>query len=243
MKAVKFLAGLVLAVSLLFGGMVAAESPALSIKTIELVGESGGKVQLEDVISAGRLKKGTNLLKLPTDAAERRIETLPWVFDAQVERILPSRIRVRIVQRKPAFVVISGSTPWILDGHGVVLEQGQPGLMHLLDLPLPALQPGQKLDLTQFEHASKVVTSLPSALRTRLARVRAASVDRITLELADGTAIVYGAAEQMEDKNYAATRLLELYDGKGTSVETIDVRVPTRPAVKPRTTSESPRPA
>lgn len=217
-----------------YGGIIAARSPALSLRAVELEGASSGKVKLADVVSAGKLNRGTSLLEMSTEKAARRIETLAWVRDASVERILPSRIRVRVIERQPAFVVMAGSIPWLTDEQGVVLEQADMGLLHLWDLPLPALEPGTKLKVPQFEHTRRIIDSLPQELRSRLNRVRAASVDRITLELTDGAAIVYGAAEEIADKNHAAGRLLELYDGRGITLETIDVRAPSRPAVKPR---------
>lgn len=222
---------------LFYGGVVAAESPAFDLQTVELAGDSGGKVTVGDVMSAGRLQPGQNLLKVPTDQAAGRIESLPWVSDATVERILPSRIRVTIVQRQPAFVIMAGQTPWLVDGEGVVLEQAEMGLLHLIDLPVGELEAGRTLGVPQFQHVARIVDSLPPFLRGRLHRIRAASVDRITLELTDGAAIIYGAAENIEDKNYAARRLLELHDGRGVRLETVDVRVPSRPAAKPRTES------
>lgn len=234
MKLWKAVLALLAAAGLFYGGVIAAESPALSLKKVEVIGNSSGKVRASDVVSAGGLSRGIRLLELPTEKTARRIESLPWVSDAHVERILPSSIRVTIKERRPAYVAMEGLTPWLVDEAGVVLEQADRGLIHLWDLPLPPLRPGLKLDLRQFDHVVRILDSLPSALRTRLDRVGAASVDRITLQLTDGTAVIYGAAEEMSDKNYAARALLERYDAQGIPVETVDVRVPSRPAVKPK---------
>lgn len=234
MKPLRLIFAAALAAGIVYTGMVAARSPALDLKTVELVGAQSGRVSLADVVRAGGLRKGTSLLRLPTGRAADRIESLPWVLHARVERILPSKIRVTIQEATPAFVVVSGGAPWEVDKHGTVLERADTGLVHILDIPLAGLHPGSKVSAPQFENAVRILQALTPPIRNRLNLVRAASVDRITLELVDGSSVIYGAAEQMADKNYAVRKLLELYDGRGVPLESIDVRVPSRPAVRAR---------
>jgi cell division protein FtsQ len=56
-----------------------------------------------------------------------RLERLPWIRTAVVTRVLPDRIRVRIVEREPRLVVrtSAGRFMWI-DDDGVMLEDMKP---------------------------------------------------------------------------------------------------------------------
>jgi len=216
---------------LVYGGVQLSNSPALSLRTIELAGGTQGKLTVSQVMKAGRITKGRNLLKFSTGEAARRIETLPWVLSARVERIYPSKLRIKVVERTPTVVAEVGGSRFLVDNEGVVLEQGDAGLIHISELPLEGVVAGDRIKLIQFVHSMRILASLPPALRERLNSLRARTLDRITLELTDGTIVIYGAADQLAAKNYAAQKLLERYDGEGKILATVDVRAPSRPAV------------
>ncbi|MGI8427590.1 MAG: cell division protein FtsQ/DivIB [Actinomycetota bacterium] len=231
MKLLKLLLIMAVGGGLVYGGIQLLNSPALSLKTIELTGATQEKVTVAEVTAAGRISKGRNLLEISTTGTARRIETIPWIQSAKVERIYPSKIRIEVALRTPAIVAVAASTPFIVDREGVVLEKGEAGLVHLLEMPLESLGPGDRIKLDQFVHSMRIFASLPPELREKLVVIRAPSLDRITLELTEGTRIIYGAAERLTAKNYSARRLLERYDGQGKILTSIDVRAPSRPAV------------
>ncbi len=54
-----------------------------------------------DIFDALELGSATSLLALETAAARERIERLPWVERATVERIFPDEISIALVERKP----------------------------------------------------------------------------------------------------------------------------------------------
>ena len=54
-----------------------------------------------------------------------------------------------------------------------------------------------------------VLRALPAPLRSRLDQVSAATADSITLELANGTTIIWGSAEQSELKAQVLVKLME----------------------------------
>jgi cell division septal protein FtsQ len=79
-------------------------------------------------------------------------------------------------------------------------------------------------------------------VRDEIVAVVAPSFERISFSLADGTLIRFGAAERLDAKNEVLNALLKRLKEQGRSAAYIDVRVPTSPAVAPRT-SEAARPA
>jgi cell division protein FtsQ len=101
--------------------------------------------------------------------AERRaqLESLPWVANATVMRLLPNRMRVSIVERTPVAFVRQGSHIGLVDANGV-----------LLDMPV---------DVRASEHYSfPVVTGISAGdpISTRAARMKI--FERFTSEL-DGS--------------------------------------------------------
>ena len=53
------------------------------------------------LLEALRLKRGAPILAFDPQAAKRRLEALPWVRSALVERQLPDSVRLRLIERRP----------------------------------------------------------------------------------------------------------------------------------------------
>jgi len=63
-----------------------------------------------------------NIFAVPLDDRKKQLEEVPWVDSATVMRILPDRIRVNIVERKPIAFAQVGSRVELIDAHGVLME-------------------------------------------------------------------------------------------------------------------------
>jgi cell division protein FtsQ len=68
-----------------------------------------------------------NLLTVSLDARRAELERLPWVEHATVMRLLPNRIRVAILERRPVAFVRQGSRIGMVDAHGVLLDMASDG--------------------------------------------------------------------------------------------------------------------
>jgi cell division protein FtsQ len=239
MRLLRILLSLIAAGGLGYGGYVIADSAPFKLTTVEVVGASE-RVGSNEIVAASGLKKGDHLLKISSRKVARGIKSIPWVERVRVERILPSKIRLTVNLRTAELVAVSGGRTFLIDASGVVLEESQEvanlpkTLVTMTGLPENELVPGRRLTLASFETASAVLASLPAAIRSEVKTVRAPSVDRVGLELSGGTLLVYGAAVELKLKNFAAQALIEKYAAEGRPVASIDVRVPTRPAVKLR---------
>lgn len=71
-----------------------------------------------DVLDALALKENRTALHFDDAAARRRIETLPWVATAELQRVWPGQLSVEITERKPAAVWANGSRLLLLDATG-----------------------------------------------------------------------------------------------------------------------------
>jgi len=58
----------------------------------------------DDLLKAVRLARGAPILAFDPQAAKQRIEALPWVKSASVQRRLPDTVFLRVVERKPLAV-------------------------------------------------------------------------------------------------------------------------------------------
>lgn len=207
-------------------------SPLLHVREVKVTGARfTGE---EEVIEAtGLLGAERNLLLLGTDTIADRIEELPWIASADVDRMLPGTVRVRVKERSPALLLSIGAARWTIDAHGYVLATGEAteGLPVLAGVEVGDIEPGLRLVTEEAVAALKVYRGLPKTLKRRVSGLFAPTVERVSFSLVEGTVIRYGAAEDIHDKNEVLKVLLDRLRSEGRAVAYIDVRVPTSPAV------------
>jgi cell division protein FtsQ len=84
---------------------VAQKSLALSIQAgfrveqVDLVGRD--QTDSKALLAAAGLKAGDSILAFDPEAARQRIESLPWIASAAVQRHLPDTVTITIAERKP----------------------------------------------------------------------------------------------------------------------------------------------
>jgi cell division protein FtsQ len=59
------------------------------------------RVDENEVLTKARFGVGTNVFRVKLDQIRERVEELPWVRYALVERVLPDKIIIKIVEREP----------------------------------------------------------------------------------------------------------------------------------------------
>lgn len=67
--------------------------------------------------------RGRSVLRIPLDARRKALEEIPWVEQATVERLLPNRIRVELVERTPVAFLRLGADLALVDAYGRVLDR------------------------------------------------------------------------------------------------------------------------
>lgn len=236
MKIARLLFVALVGAGLAYAAVAAWNSPPLKLRRVEIAGNT--RVPKEELAQASGLHGGSHLLKISTTDVALRVEEIPWVHTARVERIIPSKIRITVTEREPVAQVIIPAGTFLADEAGVLLSiQESPRdspLVHIADLPARASKPGDRIALDQFHQSLQIFSSLDEKLKGNVTLMRAATVDRITLELDGGPSIVFGAAEDIEQKNYSIRSLLDEAKSSGKSLVRIDVRVASRPAVVSR---------
>ena len=107
-KRKRIVAGLAVVATVGGIGWGALASPLLAIDEVKVVGAR--HITSQEIARVAGLGSDDNLLLLSTGAVEDAAETLPWVKDAVVDRMLPGTVRVRITERVPVMVAVPGGS-------------------------------------------------------------------------------------------------------------------------------------
>lgn len=91
----------------------------LTVQSVVLEGRA--ETARTDIIRMLGIKRGTLMKDVDVDEARARLEALPWVRSAEVRRVWPDRIYVRVVERKPVAIWQSEGELAVLDrtGHAI----------------------------------------------------------------------------------------------------------------------------
>jgi len=75
----------------------------------------------EDLLEALGIARGTPILAYDFQDAKARVETLPWVFQARIERLLPDTLVVHLIERHPMALWQNQGQFSLIDDNGVVI--------------------------------------------------------------------------------------------------------------------------
>jgi cell division protein FtsQ len=90
---------------------------------------------------------GRNVFFVPLNERRKALESIPWIQQATVMRLLPDQIRVDIVERKPVAFIRHGQQIGLVDASGVLLEMAPSQMAaHHYSFPvLTGINAGDKL--------------------------------------------------------------------------------------------------
>jgi cell division protein FtsQ len=99
-------------------------SPQVALLKPEQIELSGNHVVSRDAVLQQFVRdRGRSVLSIPLDTRRSALEELSWVETANVQRILPNRIRVEISERTPIAFLRNGTELGLIDAHGVILDR------------------------------------------------------------------------------------------------------------------------
>lgn len=212
-------------------GYLLVESPLLDVDRVAVTGTVHlAPSTVEDVAA---VPGDAALLRLDTGAIAARLESLPWVADARVQRSLPGTVRIVVTERTPrAFVRADDGTVVLVGADGTVLG-GAPaapaGLVEVVGLrrtPVPG-------SLLSPPGAAAVTDALPDALAARIDAVLLTDPGAVSLRLRDGGAVRLGDLDDLAAKGAAAAAVLDRLPADAR-LDYVDVRVPSAPSVRTR---------
>ena len=99
-------------------------SPQVALLKPEQIELTGNHVVSRDAVLQQFVRdRGRSVLSIPLDTRRSALEELSWVETANVQRILPNRIRVEIPERTPIAFLRNGTELGLIDAHGVILDR------------------------------------------------------------------------------------------------------------------------
>lgn len=110
-----------------FRASIADVSKKMGFKVQEILVMGRGQTGRKELLEAVRLERGAPILTFDMEAAKRRIENLPWVQTATVERILPETVFVRITERTPMALWQNRGKFALIDNNGTVILKNEIG--------------------------------------------------------------------------------------------------------------------
>jgi cell division protein FtsQ len=75
-----------------------------------------------DVLMRPGFEVGTNIFKIRLDEIRTRVEEIPWVRYAQVQRVLPDQVVIKVVEREPIGLARIRGEVYQFDADGKILE-------------------------------------------------------------------------------------------------------------------------
>lgn len=215
-----------LRIALAIGGVVAVvvtlllvlASPILSIRTIDVEG-----VVYADADRVGEVVaslRGDPILTADLNAAERALESIPWVREARVSMHLPRRVAIQIDERVPiAFFRAVDGFNRVIDIEGRVLDviEGDP-----VDYP-PVLGTGPNLSAGDvvgqpFLGAAQLVNALPRDLRQRLVSMSTTPDGEVSFLLSDDVTVLFGRPDRFQDKLVALVNEIKRQGSRSYSI-------------------------
>jgi len=213
------IAGVVLAVVLLLTAAWAVWfSSLLEIRDVQVTGTD--HVPVERVIRTAEVPMGTPLPRLDTEAVAERVGELLPVESVTVERDLPHGVRIAVTERSAVAWIDRTGTPWAVDASGVVYRPLNSKPSHLPELEVDA---DDRRVLAAVARVAADIAEGDEQLLRDTDTIRAETRDSIELDLTKGRTVVWGSAEQAEEKVAVLQPLLEI------EASSYDVSAPERP--------------
>jgi cell division protein FtsQ len=203
-------------------------SPLLDVDHVRASG--GEHTDAAAVALTSGVGRGAAMVSLDTGAVARRVEALPWVRTARVERSWPGTIRIAITERTPAATLAVDDTHTALvDATGRVLSVLGAGA------PLPPGLP----TLAGVRGRPAAGDTLSARARDALAVAQAAgealpgTITEVSMDLdatlISGGRVRFGTADDLDDKIVAVETMLT--DVDVACLDVLDVRVPGSPVL------------
>lgn len=240
--------GLFAVLALVIGaGSFALLSPNFRVRDVTVTG-TGNPVLVQTIQRLGI--QGQNIFLLDVSGLTERVDAIPLVESASIQKAWPNQIAVSVVERLPVLLWQTPAATFSVDSHGVVIgaeaaasqTAGIGHLMTVVDMRskrvTQQVQPGTRLDAANIAFALQIFRQLPQVVNlasftlTYTASGDPSSGASFNVVSPQGWVAYLGNAG---DSNPLANRLLELSQilSKGQqdqlTLATIDLRYGLRP--------------
>jgi cell division protein FtsQ len=210
------------------GVFFVSRSSLLHARGVDVSGAS--RLSRAQVIDTAGVSTATNVVWLDEGAAERRLEAVPWIADAEVRAAFPLTIEIVVVERAPVAVATDGIREVLVAGDGTTLGPAD----RSRGLPRIRLAPAAALGgLPQSPRGAAVaIGAMPPGLRTEVTSVTVLVDGSLELRLRGGIDVHYGRPVESERKAAVLGRILGWARREGEWLAAVSLVAPEHPAVR-----------
>jgi cell division protein FtsQ len=181
-----------------------AFSPVFGVRTVDVSGLR--TLTRAQVVHAAAIKHGTPLMRLDSEAVQRRVAAIPDVESVDVSTSWPSTVRIVVVERTPVAYIARGEAFSLIDAHGTAYRTRT---TRPTSLPLLVLPTGDAAGASAtYRAAATVATALPARVRSKVNSIQALTADSVTLLMDDQRVVRWGSANNNEQKAHVLQALL-----------------------------------
>lgn len=218
--------------------VLVVESPVMAIAHINIRGLN--RLSRGEALALLADLRGQHILGVRLDDWRQRLLTSPWVEDVLVRRVLPNTMDVTISERTPMGIARLGRDLFLVDRHGVVIDEYGP---RFADLDLPVIDglgapPRDGRSLVDERRTALVARLLGDVAGHQRLSSRVSQIDvhdaSDAVVLLDGDTVLL----RLGDRDFAA-RLQDYLDlapalrERVSGIESVDLRFGQRLYVRP----------
>ncbi len=211
---------------------------ALQVRRITVSGNvrlSSGEVQ---TIVGGL--RGSNILTVDLPRYRTQLMASPWVADVALRRVLPSTVEIFVSERRPMGICRIGPSLYLVDPHGVVIDEFGPQYIEF-DLPIVdglvrGPSSGQPtIDERRAELASRVIDALASRrdLAKRVSQIDVHDLHDAIVLLESDPAMLHLGEDHFVERLQNYVDLSSALHARVPEIDYVDLRFEDRVYVRP----------
>ena len=180
--------------------LIVLASPLVAVRNIDLEGAKYANATLIETVS--KSLRGKSVLTVDTNAAQKLLETDPWIESVRIKTYLPSRAVIEINERVPvAWFLGVDNQGRVIDQDGRVLAvvNGRPTEYMLIDGIGPNLIAGAMAS-ESYKAAAQLAISLPDEIRPVVKNMGINGPNQVTMTLLTGAVVKFGEPVDLRNK-------------------------------------------
>lgn len=224
--------GVVLSVSERTHEKIIAASKDLGFTVQEILVMGRGQTTRRELLDAVQAERGAPILTLDLDAAKQRLEALPWIRSATIERMLPNTVFITVAERTPFALWQNKGQFALIDSEGkVIIKEGIERFADLFQVVGDDAPAHAATLLTMLATQPELLTEAKAAVRVGGRRWNILMNNGINVHLPEDNAeTAWARLAEYERTHQVLDR----------DIKVLDLRIPDRLIVRRSTKSETP---
>jgi UDP-N-acetylmuramate dehydrogenase len=180
--------------------LIVLASPLVAVRNIDIEGAKYANATLIETVS--KSLRGKSVLTVDTNAAQKLLETDPWIESVRIKTYLPGRAVIEINERVPvAWFLGVDNQGRVIDQDGRVLAvvNGRPAEYMLIDGIGPNLIAGAMAS-ESYKAAAQLAMSLPDEIRPVVKNMGVNGPNQVTMTLLTGAVVKFGEPVDLRNK-------------------------------------------